>query len=674
MRLQGLIPRWGGLAIPLLLATLYVAPAAWRTAAASQPGGPTLTVRVAEKTSEHPSYQQGAAEGYVVEGIQGRDVWLQRGVTYTFQLEDVPPGHPFYLSTSAAGAGEGVYTQGVSGNFATGDETLTFTPDAATPDLLYYQGEQQPSMGGRIHVLGVEEVRLEPVASGLTAPVALAEPPDGSGRLFVADQPGTIRIIGPGGALLAEPFLDLRERMVAFRPAFDERGLLGLAFHPDYASNGRFFVYYSTPLRDGAPEGWDHTARISEFAVSAGDPDRADPASERVVLEVDEPQFNHNGGTVAFGPDGMLYVSLGDGGGASDIGLGHVADWYAVNEGGNAQAFDQNLLGAILRLDVDGAEPYAIPPDNPFVGAEGLDEVYAFGFRNPYRIAFDPGGTHELFAADAGQDLWEGVYLVEAGGNYGWNVREGRHCFNTEDRRAGRPECPTHDPDGRPLRFPVIEYPHFRQPDGLGVVVVGGHVYRGSALPEFEGRYLFGDWSRAFGEPDGRVFITTGRREDTSWPFAELRFEGRTDGDLGFYLLGFGQDLAGEVFVLGSSSTPPVGTTGVVYRLAPAEGSSADPDAEAPSGLVLSQNHPNPFSNSTTIAFYLSEAASVSLAVYDLLGRRVATLLDGTLPAGPHTALWDGTLERRAPAASGLYVIFLTSGEHTASRLVSLAR
>jgi glucose/arabinose dehydrogenase len=168
-------------------------------------------------------------------------------------------------------------------------------------------------------------VGVRQVASGLTAPVALVEPPDGSRRLFIVDQIGLIRVLLPNGQLLPEPFLDLRDRMVALRTSFDERGLLGLAFHPRYAENGRFFVFYSAPLRAGAPAEWNCTSTISEFLVSAS-PNRGDAGSERIVLQVDKPQFNHNGGTVAFGPDGYLYISIGDGGGANDIGLGHVED------------------------------------------------------------------------------------------------------------------------------------------------------------------------------------------------------------------------------------------------------------------------------------------------------------------------------------------------------------
>jgi glucose/arabinose dehydrogenase len=634
-------------------------------------------VWVEDKTNENPFYQRGWDEAFVVDavgaenGIQGRDLVLERGVTYTFQMVNVPVMHPFYISTSESGFGAGVYNEGVTGNFVSGNGTLTFTPGEDAPNLLYYQCGAHDFMGGRIYVIGEVSVDLEPVAEGLTAPVYLTEAPDGSGRLFVVDQAGHIRIITADGALLEEPFLDLSGRMVQLRDGFDERGALGIAFHPGYAQNGRFFVHYSGPLRDGAPEGWDHTTHISEFRVSQTDPDRADPDSERLILQVDQPQFNHNGGSVAFGPDGYLYISLGDGGGGGDTGLGHVEDWYEANQGGNAQAFDQNLLGTILRIDVE-ADPYAVPPDNPFVGTDGLDEIWAFGLRNPYRIAFDSEGDHELFAGDAGQIMWEAVYLVERGGNYGWNVREGSHCFNTEDRLEVRPACPDTDPDGRPLVPPVIEYAHFRQVDGLGVVVIGGQVYRGGAIPELQGRYVFGDWSGSPGEPAGRVFVVTERLEGAPWHFSELRFANRPGEAFGHFLLGIGRDLAGEVYLLGSDRNRPEGNTGVVYRLAPAGTVSAEGDPQQPLALFLEQNHPNPFSGSTTIRFHLAEPGPVTLTVYDVLGRVVATIVQDELPAGAHAVTWD--LSGLPSVASGVYLYRLSNGQDGSTRVMTVLR
>ena len=420
-----------------------------------------------------------------------------------------------------------------------------------------------PPVRGQSAVGDPFTVDVRQIAAGLTAPVALVEPPDGSRRLFIVDQIGLIRVLLPDGQLLAEPFLDVRDRLVTLMPNFDERGLLGLAFHPHYAENGRFFVYYSAPLREGAPAGWNCTSHISEFLVSA-DPNRADAASERILLQIDKPQFNHNGGTVAFGPDGNLYISIGDGGGANDVGLGHVEDWYPDNAGGNGQDITDNLLGSILRIDVDGGAPYAIPLDNPFVGTEGLDEIWAYGFRNPYRISFDGSS---LFAGDAGQLLWEEVSLVVKGGNYGWNVKEGTHCFDAENNAVSPATCPSFAPGGVPLRDPVIEYSNARNPiGGFGLVVVGGHVYRGGELPQLRGRYVFGDWSRSFGRPDGTLLVATPRKKGL-WTIQELLVQGSPGGRLGDFILGFGRDLQGEVYVLTSDSVGPSGSTGKVYRL-----------------------------------------------------------------------------------------------------------
>ncbi len=294
------------------------------------------------------------------------------------------------------------------------------------------------------------QVGLEPVAGGFTAPVALASPGDGSGRLFVADQVGIIRIIDGDGRLLDPPFLDLTDRIVKLHGGYDERGLLGIAFHPKFTENGRFFVYYSAPLAEGAPPDWDHTSRIAEFAVRVDDKNRADPYSERVILEVDQPQLNHNGGSIAFGPGGYLYIPLGDGGGGRDVGTGHPP-------GGNGQDIT-TLLGSILRIDIDGEEPYGIPKDNPFVGKEGRDEIYAYGLRNPWRTAFDAGGENRLFSADAGQYLWESVKIIEAGGNHGWNLKEGNHAFDPRNPYQSPEDVPKVGLRGEPLIAPIIEY------------------------------------------------------------------------------------------------------------------------------------------------------------------------------------------------------------------------
>ncbi len=404
-------------------------------------------------------------------------------------------------------------------------------------------------------------VGVQELASGLTAPLYLAEPPDGSGRLFVVDQIGVIRIIGATGELIEPPFLDIRRRVVPLQSGYDERGLLGFAFHPDYATNGRFFVYYSGFLRPGAPNGWDHTSHVSEFRVSSSDPNRADPDSERVILSVDQPQANHNGGTLKFGPDGYLYISLGDGGGANDVGLGHPPQ-------GNGQD-RTTILGNILRIDVNGPQPYGVPADNPFVGREGVDEIYAYGFRNPYRFSFDRE-TGELYAADAGQNLFEEVSRVGRGGNYGWNIREATHCFDPTSPSNPPPTCANTGPRGEPLLGPVIEYPHASQTGPAGLAVVGGYLYRGDALPSLQGQYLFGDWSQRFNRPDGQLLAATPTSSGL-WSIRQLSIVDTTNGELGHFVLGFGEDNAGEIYILASQATGPTGTSGKVFKVVSAE-------------------------------------------------------------------------------------------------------
>jgi len=413
-------------------------------------------------------------------------------------------------------------------------------------------------------------IGLALVAENLNSPVALVEPPDGSGRLFILEQGGLIRIVASDGTLLAQPFLDLQDRLV---PAANlgERGLLGLAFHPNFALNRRFFVYYSAPLRLGGAPGFDNTSHISEFLVNPLNTNFADPASELILLQVDQPQANHNAGTVVFGPDGFLYISLGDGGGANDVGLGHVEDWYTIDEGGNGQDVTQNLLGSILRIDVDGGipgiTPYGIPADNPFVGLPGLGfaEIFAYGFRNPYRFSFDMGGTNQLFAGDVGQLLREEVDIVVRGGNYGWNVKEGTVCFSTADPRTPLANCPAVDPEGDPIIDPIIEFVNLNEPGGLGNAVIGGHVYRGSALPELVGLYVFGSLSST-GGADGQIFLATPATQGM-WPFVEPVITTSADGRLGRFILGFGQDLDGEIYVLTSG-----GATGEVFKIIPPAG------------------------------------------------------------------------------------------------------
>lgn len=290
------------------------------------------------------------------------------------------------------------------------------------------------------------------VATGFESPVDVQFPPDGSGRLFVVEQPGRIRM-AQDMSPAPEPFLDITDRVES---RGNEQGLLGLAFHPQFADNGRFFVNYTD--RAG------HNV-IARFEAPAG-ADAADPASEAILVSVDDPFGNHNGGVLAFGPDAFLYAGMGDGGSANDS-LGNAQNTYS-------------MLGKILRLDVDGAQPYSIPSDNPFAQAGGRPEVWAYGLRNPWRMSFD-AATGDLYIGDVGQGNWEEVdYLPSGspgGANFGWNLREGAHAF------AGNPE------PGAQLIDPVAEYDHSQ----ADCSITGGYVYRGG-MSEWNGIYLYGDY------------------------------------------------------------------------------------------------------------------------------------------------------------------------------------
>lgn len=433
-------------------------------------------------------------------------------------------------------------------------------------------------------------IGLEPVVAGLTAPLKGVAAPGQPNRLYVVDQPGVIWAVDLATGVKSV-FGDMRSRIVTlgvFGPGtFDERGLLGLAFHPSYLSNGKLYTYTSEPvagppsLPTTLPEGVapDHQNVVAEWRVpNPADPASVvEPASRRELLRVDWPQFNHDGGDLAFGPDGLLYISMGDGGGADDDEIGHVGPI------GNAQVLT-NPLGKILRIDVDGTNAaggrYGIPADNPFVGTAGaVEEIFAYGFRNPYRFSFDRA-TGALFVGDAGQNDLEEVDLVVGGGNHGWAAKEGTLFFfnNGPDEGFASPVDNGLVPPG--VVDPIAQYDTHHE----GHAIVGGFVYRGTRLPHLSGRYVFGDFARLFRFPagpndTGRLFVlqqdrSSGRLGNIN----EFHVPGQgglglqnrrgTEG-LGLALLGFGQDAAGELYVLGNINGTPFGNDGVVQRLAP---------------------------------------------------------------------------------------------------------
>ena len=411
---------------------------------------------------------------------------------------------------------------------------------------------------------------LQLVTDNLVSPIGVVSVPDNTGRLFIIEQAGKIWIIDAAGTKLPTPFLDLTSQMITLNPNFDERGLLGLAFHPNYSTNGKFYVYYNAPPRPGGPlpgTTWNNLSRISEFMVTSGSPNVGNLASERPLIELDDPQGNHNGGTLAFGPDGYLYISIGDGGSANDTARGHVADWYTLNAGGNGQDIENNLFGNILRINVNSGTPYSIPADNPFVGIAGLDEIYAYGFRNPYRMSFDMGGSHSLYVGDAGQILYEEVNVVQKGGNYGWNVKEATHCFNAATSGTFA-SCPTADNFGRTLIDPVIEMNNAQNPAGgiATLTVIGGNVYRGQDIKGLEGQYIFGSYSKISTGPQGELFMSRPQSGPGLWSFQEVTLVSYPD-HLGMFVKGFGQDNDGELYVTTSTTGGPTGNTGKVFKL-----------------------------------------------------------------------------------------------------------
>jgi len=365
---------------------------------------------------------------------------------------------------------------------------------------------------------------LEKISSGFWSPTVLTHAGDNSNRLFVADLRGKIYVI-EDEVVLDQPFLDLSAKIVKLNPIYDERGLLGLVFHPDYENNGRFFVYYSAP-KDG--DGVDHESIIAEYKVSSENPNVADPSSEKIIMRIDQPESNHNGGQLAFGSDGYLYIGLGDGGGAGDQ-HGTIGNGQDIN----------TSLGSILRIDVDSGSPYTIPSDNPFVGKPGLDEIYAYGFRNPYRFSFDYL-TSRLIVADVGQDEWEELDIVSNGGNYGWRIMEGNHFYDPNLANLLGIDIET-------LEKPINEYSHT-----VGKSIIGGYVYRGDESSSLYGKYVFGDWSSSFILPRGKLYYLEETQPDI-WQRYEFQFE--DNKPLKRFILGFGVDDQGEIYVL-TTRTP----------------------------------------------------------------------------------------------------------------------
>ncbi len=451
------------------------------------------------------------------------------------------------------------------------------------------------SIGGGQLQTGMEVENAFPNLT-FTRPVELQHAGDGSNRLFVVEQQGIIYVFeNERQTSVKKTFLDIRDLV---NDSGNEEGLLGLAFHPDYSDNGYFYVDYTAanPRR----------TVIARYSVSTADSNRAEENSEFVILQVDQPYSNHNAGKILFGRDGYLYITLGDGG-----------------SGGDPQGNGQNrktLLGSILRIDVDqtqGEFNYAIPSDNPFAGnSDGFRrEIYAYGLRNPWKVGFDPE-TGWLWAADVGQNSWEEVDIIEKGGNYGWNIMEGRHCYNAAS-------C-----DTTGLALPVWEYSH-----DVGQSVTGGQVYRGSNIPDLVGKYIYADYV------SGRIWA--------------LHYDGESEPvntlikDTALFISAFGVDSKQNLYICAFD--------GRIYRFkktATNINAMRSPSIE----FRLQQNHPNPFNQRTAIRYDLQSPAKVDVQIFDLKGRFISTLINEVKPQGQHVVFWNGRDSHNKPVASGVYL------------------
>jgi glucose/arabinose dehydrogenase len=456
---------------------------------------------------------------------------------------------------------------------------------------------------------------LATFTTSVALPVRVTSPV-GDDRVFVVEQDGLIKVFNRDGSSRGV-FLDV----TALTNASGERGLLGLAFAPDYAASGRFYINY-TDLSGNT--------RVARYSVGS-DPDRANPGSAQILLTVTQPYANHNGGNLAFGPDHMLYIGLGDGGDAGD-------------PQNNAQN-GQSLLGKMLRIDVSGSATYSIPPDNPFVASAPRDEIWALGLRNPWTFAFD-SLTGDLWIADVGQNQIEEIDVQPAdspgGENYGWRLMEGSQCYNP----------PTNCDDGS-LTLPIYQYTHGGSP--FRCSISGGAVYRGSRVTGIVGQYFFADYCSgqiwSLSRAGGNVVVT-----DLT---AQLHPAGGFQG-----VVSIGQDGLGELYVVDQGAN-------TVYGIVEAETAVVD----LPSAPTLAQNVPNPFNPRTEIRYTAPlDGAHVNLDVYDPAGRHVRTLVDEAQPAGEYTAVWNGTDDADRPAPAGVYIYRLQQGATVVARRMALLK
>jgi glucose/arabinose dehydrogenase len=457
----------------------------------------------------------------------------------------------------------------------------------------------------------------ERVASGLARPI-FATAPAGDDRLFIIEQQGRIKILR-SGTVLPTPFLDIRA-LIPNISGNDERGLLGLVFHPNYAANGHFYVNYIDLSGNTV---------IARYHVSA-DPDVADPSSAFTILTIPQPYQNHKGGTLLFGPnDGYLYIGMGDGGSSGDP--------------ENRAQDPSSLLGKILRIDVDAGSPYAIPAGNPYAGPGlPLDEIWDLGLRNPYRWSFDRA-TGNMYIADVGQSLWEEVDFEAAHGsggvNYGWRIMEGNHCYN-----------PPQNCNTTGITLPIYEYSHGGTPPRCSIT--GGYVYRGNMIPSLRGTYFFADfcsnqiWSFRY---DGAILTEFTDRTAELAPGAGLVLSD---------VAGFGEDSGGEMYIVDRGT----GTDGEIYRI---DVNPSDVPGGLPTSGSVDRFRPNPFSESTRLSVSLTVPERVAIEVVDASGRAIRSFPSRDFPVGRSEIEWDGRDAEGRPVASGIYFLRARVGSGT---------
>jgi glucose/arabinose dehydrogenase len=448
-------------------------------------------------------------------------------------------------------------------------------------------------------------------------PIFLTSAADGTERIFVVQQDGIIKVFqNDSAATVVDTLLNLSASLSA---SSGEEGLLGLAFDPGFAINGRFYVNYTapSPLR----------TVVRRFTIPSATPNTADPASGFTIIEINQPFTNHNGGMLAFGPDGYLYIGMGDGGSGGD----------PLN---NAQDRTK-LLGKILRIDVGDSTQtthYVIPPDNPYAGNSSgyREEIWAYGLRNPWRFSFDPP-TGQLWAGDVGQNSWEEVDLIERGKNYGWRIMEGFHCYD-----------PPSGCDMTGLSLPIVEYGH-----SLGIAVTGGYVYRGSARPDLIGAYLYGDYG------SGRIWMLRYESGMLTKDSLLLQFPRSVSA--------FGMDAHQELYIVSYDTS----ANNKIYRFASSAAVSVEnePRPTVQAGYSLKQNYPNPCNGMSNFGFSIADFSHVSLKIFDVLGQEVATLVNDSRPAGTYSMQFDAS-----ELASGIYFYELRTERFIANKKLLLLK